>query len=80
VDRVRNLRISKKRAPGERHCAVIKGLTKSDAKIEFHPLPTDDPERWKPDISKAKNLLQWVPKVKLEGGLKRMIEWFGARN
>ncbi len=55
---------------------LIKGLTKSDSKIEFYLLPKDDPLRRKPDITKARRLLQWEPKVELEEGLKRMIEWF----
>ena len=58
---------------------VIKELTNSSSKIEFHPLPKDDPLRRKPDITKARRLLQWKPKVELEEGLRRMIEWFGAR-
>ena len=57
---------------------VIKELTNSSSKIEFHPLPKDDPLRRKPDITKAKKFLDWKPKVELEEGLRRMIEWFGA--
>jgi len=44
--------------------------------MEFHPLPKDDPPRRKPDLSKAKRLLDWEPKVGLEEGLRRMIGWF----
>ena len=58
---------------------LIKELTNSSSKIEFYPLPKDDPVRRKPDITKARRLLQWEPKVELEEGLRRMIEWFGAR-
>ncbi|WP_232460971.1 UDP-glucuronic acid decarboxylase family protein [Thermococcus radiotolerans] len=58
---------------------IIKRLTNSDSPIEFHPLPPDDPQRRCPDITKAKKLLGWEPKVKLEDGLKRTIEWFRAR-
>ena len=54
---------------------LIKELTKSSSEIEFHPLPKDDPVRRKPDISKAKKLLGWKPKVELEEGLRKMIEW-----
>ena len=39
-------------------------------------MPKDDPIRRKPDISKAKKLPDWKPKVNLEEGLRRMIEWF----
>ena len=55
---------------------LIKGLTKSKSKIVFDDLPKDDPLRRKPDISKAKRILDWEPKVELEDGLLKMIEWF----
>jgi UDP-glucuronate decarboxylase len=58
---------------------LIKGLTNSVSKIEFYPLPKDDPMRRKPDITKARKLLQWRPKVALEEGLGRMIEWFAEK-
>ena len=45
-------------------------------KIIFEPLPQDDPKRRCPDISKAKRLLTWEPKVNLEEGLKRTLEYF----
>jgi UDP-glucuronate decarboxylase len=54
----------------------VNELTNSSSKMEFHPLPKDDPLRRKPDISNAKEILGWVPKVGLEEGLKRTIEWF----
>ena len=53
-------------------------LTDSRAKIVFRPLPEDDPLQRKPDISLAKQQLQWVPNVQLEEGLKRTIEYFKA--
>ena len=55
---------------------LIKGTTKSSSEIEFHPLPKDDPLRRKPDISKAKKLLDWEPKVRLKEGLERTIRYF----
>jgi UDP-glucuronate decarboxylase len=55
---------------------VIKELTKSESEMEFHPLPKDDPLRRRPDITKAKEILGWVPEVKLKDGLRRMREWF----
>lgn len=51
-------------------------LTKSKSKIVYKPLPEDDPKVRRPDISKAKNLLNWEPKVSLEEGLERTIAWF----
>jgi UDP-glucuronate decarboxylase len=54
---------------------VIK-LTNSKSKINFKPLPKDDPKQRKPDISLAKKELQWEPKVSLEDGLKETIEYF----
>ena len=45
-------------------------------KIVFSPLPKDDPKQRKPDITRAKKLLGWEPKVPLEVGLKKTIEYF----
>jgi len=50
--------------------------TGSQSKIRFEPLPQDDPKQRRPDISKAKRLLGWEPKVKLEDGLRRSLEYF----
>ncbi len=55
---------------------LIKKLTGSKSKIIFKPLPQDDPRQRKPDITKAKKLLNWQPKVSLEEGLKLTIEYF----
>ena len=55
---------------------IIKKLTKSKSKIIFESLPIDDPHVRCPDISKAKKELKWEPKVPLEEGLKRTVEWF----
>ncbi|MBE9593366.1 MAG: SDR family NAD-dependent epimerase/dehydratase, partial [Proteobacteria bacterium] len=55
---------------------LIRELTNSSSEIEFLPLPKDDPRRRKPDITKAKKILNWEPKIKLEDGLRRMIERF----
>ena len=46
------------------------------SKIVFKPLPTDDPRQRKPDISLAKKILKWSPKIKLDAGLEKTIEWF----
>jgi len=54
---------------------VIK-LTKTGSKTIFKPLPADDPKQRKPDIAKAKKILGWNAKIKLEDGLKKTIDWF----
>lgn len=51
-------------------------LTSSQSKLVFKPLPEDDPKQRKPDISLAKKVLNWEPKVCLEEGLSRMIRYF----
>ncbi len=51
-------------------------LSGSSSKIEFLPPRDDDPPRRCPDISKAKSLLEWFPKVSLEEGLKATFRWF----
>jgi len=55
---------------------LIKELTNSKSEIKFSDLPEDDPVRRCPDITKAKKLLNWQPKVKLEEGLLKTIEYF----
>jgi UDP-glucuronate decarboxylase len=54
---------------------VIK-LTNSKSKIINLPLPSDDPLQRKPDITKAKEILNWEPKIHLEEGLKETIDYF----
>lgn len=55
---------------------TILRLTNSNSKIVFNPLPEDDPKVRQPDISKAKRLLGWEPKVSIAGGLNKTIQWF----
>jgi nucleoside-diphosphate-sugar epimerase len=55
---------------------IIKTLTNSKSEIINQPLPEDDPKERKPDISKAKKLLGWEPKVSLSEGLQKTIEYF----
>jgi len=55
---------------------MVLKLTGSQNRIEFRPLPADDPRVRRPDISKAKELLQWEPKVNIEEALKRTIQYF----
>ncbi|HEY8712270.1 MAG TPA: UDP-glucuronic acid decarboxylase family protein [Thermoanaerobaculia bacterium] len=54
----------------------IQRLTGTKAPIEFRPLPEDDPKIRRPDISKAKALFGWEPKVPLQEGLQRTIDYF----
>ncbi|MEM2143717.1 MAG: UDP-glucuronic acid decarboxylase family protein [Candidatus Jordarchaeaceae archaeon] len=54
---------------------LIVDMTGSKSKITFHPLPKDDPKRRRPDITKARRILGWKPKISLEQGLMKTIEW-----
>ena len=54
----------------------VRKLVGATAPIVFHPLPQDDPKQRCPDITKAKRILKWEPKVGLEEGLKRTYEFF----
>jgi UDP-glucuronate decarboxylase len=55
---------------------AIIDATKSLSAIEFHPLPEDDPRQRQPDITRAKAILNWSPKVALIEGLDRSIGYF----
>lgn len=54
----------------------VKKLINSDSEIAFKALPQDDPQRRCPDISRAREILNWEPKVDLDAGLIETIEWF----
>ena len=54
----------------------IQSLLKSKGEIVFRPLPQDDPKQRRPDITKARRLLGWEPKVALREGLERSLEYF----
>lgn len=66
--------------PDERNISeiatLVKELVGSGSDIIYESLPEDDPLQRKPDITKAKKLLEWEPKVTLEEGLKKTIEYF----
>jgi len=54
----------------------IRRLTGASSKFVYQPLPQDDPTRRRPDISKARRLLGWEPRISLEEGLQNTIEYF----
>ena len=56
---------------------VAKATTK-DIKIKYLPLPEDDPKQRRPNIERAKKLLNWEPKVPLADGLKRTVDYFAG--
>lgn len=53
-------------------------MTNSSSKLEFKPLPSDDPTQRRPDISLAQKTLNWEPQVNLDEGLKKTIEYFDS--
>ena len=57
----------------------IVSLTGGRSPLIYKDLPVDDPKRRKPDITKARTLLNWEPKVDLKEGLKKTIEWFSKQ-
>lgn len=54
----------------------VLAVTGSQSRIRYEPLPQDDPKQRRPDISKAKRLLNWEPKIGLETGLRMSLEYF----
>ena len=54
----------------------VLAVTGSKSKIRYEPLPQDDPKQRCPDITKAKTLLGWEPKIDLETGLQMSLEYF----
>ncbi len=66
--------------PDERTIAeiatIVKDAVEGNTKIVYEELPEDDPLQRKPDITKAKRLLGWEPKISFEEGLKKTIEYF----
>lgn len=55
---------------------LVKELTGSKSNIILKPLPSDDPKQRRPDITKATELLDWQPTIKLEQGLLKTIDYF----
>jgi len=58
------------------YAEVIRQMVDPTLEIVFRPLPTDDPTRRRPDISRARELLGWEPTVPLREGLARTVAWF----
>ena len=58
---------------------LVLDLTNSKSKLVQLPLPSDDPRQRKPDISLARNILRWEPRITLQEGLVATIEYFAAR-
>jgi dTDP-glucose 4,6-dehydratase len=58
-------------------CAqVVLKITGSESRIRHEPLPQDDPKQRRPDITKARQLLGWEPKIDLETGLRLSLDYF----
>jgi dTDP-glucose 4,6-dehydratase len=58
-------------------CAqLVLRVTGSKSRIRYEPLPQDDPRQRRPDITKARQLLGWEPKIDLETGLRRSLDFF----
>jgi dTDP-glucose 4,6-dehydratase len=55
---------------------MVRDIAGSKSEITFVPRPTDDPTVRQPDISLARDVLGWEPKVHVRDGLQRTIEWF----
>jgi UDP-glucuronate decarboxylase len=55
---------------------TILRLTGSKSKLAFLPLPADDPRQRQPDITVARNMLGWKPKITVDDGLKETISYF----
>ncbi|HEX2656577.1 MAG TPA: UDP-glucuronic acid decarboxylase family protein [Xanthobacteraceae bacterium] len=65
--------------PVRRIAELVLRQTGSRSKIEYRPLPKDDPKRRKPVIDGARKFLGWVPRIDLEQGLKATIDYFSLR-
>jgi dTDP-glucose 4,6-dehydratase len=59
---------------------LVLKITGSSSTLNYHPLPTDDPTRRRPVITRARERLGWSPEVSIEEGLRRTMEWFKSRS
>jgi dTDP-glucose 4,6-dehydratase len=55
---------------------IIQKVWGKRCEVCFEPLPVDDPKTRRPDISRARDLLNWEPIVTIEDGLKKTLDWF----
>jgi UDP-glucuronate decarboxylase len=58
---------------------IILEMTKSQSKIVYKPMPSDDPMQRKPNIDLASNKFNWYPKVNIEKGLEKTIKYFRGK-
>jgi dTDP-glucose 4,6-dehydratase len=58
---------------------LVTEITGNSAGIAYQPLPEDDPKVRRPDITRARQVLEWEPVVELEEGLRTTITWFEER-
>jgi dTDP-glucose 4,6-dehydratase len=58
---------------------IVIELTRSASSVKYQPLPSDDPKKRRPDITRARTLLGWEPKVPLRDGLAQTIDWFRSQ-
>jgi dTDP-glucose 4,6-dehydratase len=58
---------------------MIVRLSGSSSELRFIPLPVDDPKVRQPNITRARTLLGWEPKVDVERGLRETIDWYRSR-
>jgi len=63
----------------EQIARTIIALVGSSSRIVYRPLPVDDPKQRRPDITRARTILGWEPKIGLEEGLTKTIDYFKAR-
>jgi nucleoside-diphosphate-sugar epimerase len=60
--------------------ALIMELSGSTSELVYEPLPQDDPKQRCPDVTRAREVLGWEPRVGAPEGLSRTIEWFAERH
>lgn len=73
-----NLGNDSERTVGQLATMVLR-LSGSDSQITYFPLPVDDPTRRQPDLTRARTLLGWAPRVAAEDGVRHTIDWFARQ-